>query len=486
MFLRPIDENTVILVNKESISNNNSPSSIASFQIVHANPEEIAALLSSFVKIEDTYIDETLNILVVNASPDKIALAQRLIALKDVPEPMVMLELEILEVSRSENVAKGLQHPNNILFSPESSGASINLDQFRNLSSGQFEISPIPYLGLQFSDESSSTKLLANPRMKILNNETGSINIGDRLPLVSAVTNNGVTSEKISFVNVGIILSFTPKILPNGEIILDINLEVSSAGDTIQTSTSTTYQIGTRSFTTKLRVRDGETQVLGGLLRDDDRNSYTGFPIFLTGKSNQRSQTEIILSITPRLFDHINFSKEDNDDLFKDFQISSQNNDEEDTTVDPSLENSDFTNESIEPSNNTSPSNIKFDLVGNNNSWDGFEPLPVTLYSDSNANEINSGIIIEFKRQKLFSNIDIIPLQNVEILEQKINLKKGTISLVIANIQKGKHPLVEIKAKPKFRVLEKVSFKIREAASQTHSGKTVVTKKGKKWEVTPK
>ena len=114
--------------------------------------------------------------------------------------------------------------------------------------------------------------------MRILNGETGSINIGDKLPLVNTVNNNGVTTQNVTFVNVGIILSFTPTILPNGEIILDINLEVSSVNDTINTGTNVSYQIGTRSFKTKVRVRDGETQVFGGLLRDEDRNVRKGLP----------------------------------------------------------------------------------------------------------------------------------------------------------------------------------------------------------------
>ena len=143
--------------------------------------------------------------------------------------------------------------------------------------------------------------------MRILNGETGSINIGDKLPLVNTVNNNGVTTQNVTFVNVGIILSFTPTILPNGEIILDINLEVSSVNDTINTGTNVSYQIGTRSFKTKVRVRDGETQVFGGLLRDEDRNVRKGLPFLLTNKDTQHNQTEIVLSVTPRLFDNIHF-----------------------------------------------------------------------------------------------------------------------------------------------------------------------------------
>ena len=90
--------------------------------------------------------------------------------------------------------------------------------------------------------------MLANPRMRILIGETGSINIGDKLPLVNTVNNNGVTTQNVTFVNVGIILSFTPTILPNGEIILDINLEVSSVNDTINTGTMYPIKLAQLSF----------------------------------------------------------------------------------------------------------------------------------------------------------------------------------------------------------------------------------------------
>lgn len=478
LYIRPIDKNTVMIISEYAPENKKNDISIASFQIVHTSATEMAAQLSGIIGIDDTYIDEKLNVIIVRTSPEKISLARRLIALKDIPEPMVMLELEILEVSRNQSVLQGLQSPTQFSFTPTSGNDNINVETIKNLNSDNLELSPLPYLGLQFSDSSAATKLLANPRMKILNNETGSINIGDRLPLVSAETNNGVTSEKINFVNVGIILSFTPKILPNGEIVLAVNLEVSSVNDTISTETSTTYQIGTRSFTTKLRARNGETQVLGGLLKDEDRNSYTGFPIFFTSKDGNRQQTEIILSITPRLFDHQVFSKEDNNALFNDIsKIRKNATDSFNSPPDEPIIN-DTSQEILHDAT------VSFEINGPT-TWDGFTPLIVTLYSHSNISDISGGAIIEFKRKNLFANIEVIPIEPTNIIQNKVNISEGTIHVVVDNIATGRQSLAVLKASPKFRVLEKVQFKLKKSVAETIDNQPIDTENGESWSIIP-
>ena len=327
--IKLMNEKTLLLFKNTPTSKHNKLS-LRSFRLIHSDTNETAAMLAGLLDIKDIYVDEKLKLLVASASPEKIALANRLIAIKDIPDPMVLLELEVLEISRTDKETTGFQHPKNFNINVAgNSGDGITLERLRSLGKKQFILSPVPSLGIDLNDSISTTKLLANPRMRILNGETGSINIGDKLPLVNTVNNNGVTTQNVTFVNVGIILSFTPTILPNGEIILDINLEVSSVNDTINTGTNVSYQIGTRSFKTKVRVRDGETQVFGGLLRDEDRNVRKGLPFLLTNKDTQHNQTEIVLSVTPRLFDNIHFSQREDDRLFIDIRQLLQQNDKD-------------------------------------------------------------------------------------------------------------------------------------------------------------
>jgi general secretion pathway protein D len=146
----------------------------------------------------------------------------------------------------------------------------------------------------------------------VRNRQSAKIMIGDKVPVITVTnTANVGTSESVSYLDVGLKLDIEPTISLDDDVSMKLSLEVSNIVDTITRATGTqTYRLGTRNTSTVLRVRDGETNVLAGLIQKEDRRSNTGIPILnelpLVSKlfgnsSNSDSKTEIILLITPHI-----------------------------------------------------------------------------------------------------------------------------------------------------------------------------------------
>ena len=509
---KAINERTMLIYDAKKI-NAEENRTIASFRVIHSDTSETASMLSDLLGINDVYVDEKLKLLVINGAPEKMALASRLIAMKDIPKPMVMLDLEVLEISRSLDKEAGLSFSKKFNVSPSATGSNINLDTLKDISSGQLQLSPIPSLGIGLdpTGSPSASKLLANPSMKILNGETGSINIGDKYPLVSSVTNNGVTSESISYVDVGIILSFTPTILPNGEIILDIKLEVSSVNDTIKTNSSTAYQIGNRSFNTKLRARDGETQLLGGLLRDEDRTEYSGIPFIISNSDIDRRQTEIVLSVTPRLFDHIGQSPEEDDRLFADIKtlilankgetaeesITSEESEslfshsaadlntsnEGDFTHDTDLLSDALLATTAPPTAPSGPPpSLAATIGGDDENWNGASPLRATIYINASHDMENVAVVVDYNKNH-FRSAEAFTIGHANIDQQVNDDTSGMLAVLLNNTPKGRYALAVVEITPTSRVLNETLLVIRSVAGKTADGTLVEGKENTQWRV---
>jgi general secretion pathway protein D len=154
--------------------------------------------------------------------------------------------------------------------------------------------------------------LLANPRIRTRNREVAKILIGDRVPnITTTATATGFVAESVQYVDVGLKLEVQPTIYLDNEVAIRINLEVSNIVSQVKTNAGTlAYQIGTRNATTVLRLKDGENQVLAGLISDAERSSANKVPglgdlpvagRLFGGRSDEGQKTELMLSITPRL-----------------------------------------------------------------------------------------------------------------------------------------------------------------------------------------
>jgi general secretion pathway protein D len=309
---------------------------VRSIYLGNADAKVASAMLKGVAKIKDVFIDEKLNLLVIRDTPEAVRLAEQMISAQDQPEPEVMLEVEVLEVKRTRMRELGLQFPNqlavlNIVPTPATTVATatgtvtttsavtttsqLTLDALRGgPAATQIGVLPNPLLNLK--NESGNTNLLANPRIRVRNRDKAKVHIGDRVPVITSTSTANVgVSSSVTYLDVGLKLEVEPNVLLDDDVAIKVSLEVSSITREVPGANGTlTYQVGTRNAATSLRLKNGETQVLAGLINDEDRRSSNRLPLLgdlpLLGRlfgsdRNETNKTEIVLLITPRIVRNI-------------------------------------------------------------------------------------------------------------------------------------------------------------------------------------
>ncbi len=295
-----------------------------SFYLAHADVKQAETLLKQIVKVRDVFVDEKLNLVVIKDTPQAVHLAERLLAALDVAEAEVMLEVEVLEVSRNKLRHLGIEFPDQVGFgvlqgtaaAPGSAGPLV--EGFASLRSGTGFVPFVsnPAAVLRLRQEDGDTALLANPRIRAKNRAEARIHIGERLPVFTTTSTANVgVSASVSYIDVGLKLDVEPSVTLDDEVAIKIALEVSSiVREVIGPQDSLAYQIGTRSANTELRLRNGETQVLAGLINDEERRSARSIPgigdlpvlgPLFSARRNSGQQTEIVLLITPRIIRNV-------------------------------------------------------------------------------------------------------------------------------------------------------------------------------------
>lgn len=301
---------------------------LRSFYVSNVDVKVMVAMVRGLVKTKDIHVDEKLNLFVMKDTPEAIRLVERLVTLNDLADPEVMLDVEVLEITRSDLLNLGVQFPNQatikMLNTPMGGlpiGANFEISQDKveggGISSRGLIGSIInPAMIANFKQTGSIVNVLANPRIRVKSREKAKILIGDKVPVVTttATANVGVASS-VSYLDVGLKLDVEPVISLQGEVSIKVSLEVSNIVKEVPiTNGGIAYQVGTRTATTTLSSRDGETQVLAGLISDDERTSFSKLPGFadlpgigrlFTNPTYNRTKTEIALLITPRIMRNI-------------------------------------------------------------------------------------------------------------------------------------------------------------------------------------
>ena len=291
---------------------------VRGFYLANADVKQTANMIRTLVKTRDIFVDEKLNLLVIKDTPSAVRLAERLIATQDLAEPEVMLEVEVLEVGSNRLLELGLRFPDSVAWSivgAAGTAGTVTLPEWLSRGSQLVRLAfTDPLFLLTLRQQDGATSVLANPRIRVKNKEKARVHIGDRVPVITttAAAVGGFVSESVSYLDVGLKLEVEPLIYLEDEVGIKVGLEVSNIVRELRSATSNTltYQIGTRNASTSLRLRDGETQILAGLISDEDRRSASrvpgvgDFPIvgrLFSATRDATTKTEIVLLITPRL-----------------------------------------------------------------------------------------------------------------------------------------------------------------------------------------
>lgn len=292
-----------------------------SFYLANADAKQTANMLKTMVKTPDIYVDEKLNMVVIRDTADAVRVAERLVRNQDLAEPEVMLDVEVLEVGRNLLSEIGVQWPDHVgfgLIGAAGTAGSVTLPEWLNRSAGLVRLTTNdPVMQLNAKKQDGLRNLLANPRIRVKNHEKAKVHIGDRVPVITTTASaTGFVAESVNYLDVGLKLEVEPTVYLEDDVGIKVGLEVSNIAQQIKTNSGTlAYQLGTRNATTTLRLKDGETQVLAGLINDEDRRSAAKVPGLgdmpvlghLFGTTNQNAiKTEIVLLITPHVVRNVN------------------------------------------------------------------------------------------------------------------------------------------------------------------------------------
>jgi general secretion pathway protein D len=291
---------------------------VRTFYLGNADLKETIDLLRMVVDLRRLNAISGINAISVKDTPERIQAAGRLIAAIDKARPEVVIDVELLEVNRTHLLEYGLQ-----VASPGSPGidgavdvnrTGMTLQNLQNLAPNGVFLTGLPALYYRLLKSDAATRVLANPQLRTSEGIAATAKFGERVPVpvttFSPIATGGVAQQPITsfnYENIGVNIDLTPRTHHNDDVSLTLKLELSNISGTGFGGLPT---FGNRSVTTIIRLKDGETSILGGLIRDDERTTLDGVPglsdIPVIGRMfaknhRERQETDIILTLTPHI-----------------------------------------------------------------------------------------------------------------------------------------------------------------------------------------
>jgi len=295
-----------------------------------AELQEAATTLKGILDVTRIQLIPKQNAMILRGTTDQMVLAQKLLTDIDKPKPEVVIDIAVLQVSRSRIRTIGVNPPTsaNIVMVPSplggggtggsgSGGNTFTLNSLPMINGNNFQVS-IPGASLSFLMSDSDTKLLQNPEIRALDNEKATLKIGDRVPVATgsfgaAAGGGGVSAlvnTQFQYLDVGVNIDITPHVHSDHEVTLKMTLEVSSVSGTQNIGGISQPIIGQRRIEHETRLEDGEVNLVGGILEDTETHSLAGYPWltkipilkYLFGQEDkQRQENEIVFAITPHI-----------------------------------------------------------------------------------------------------------------------------------------------------------------------------------------
>jgi general secretion pathway protein D len=296
---------------------------VHTFYLTNAVPKDVESMLKSMLGAKNLFVDERTSVVVMRDTPDAVRMAEKLVASIDVPEPEVLIEVEVLEIARSRLLNLGITPPGSFTASANPVGAATStatggasglvLSDLSHQNANTISVSSVSITANALQTV-GDTNTLASPRIRARNKEKAKILIGSRVPVITSstalLTSGTASSSSVQYLDVGLTLEVQPTVYLDGDVGIKLGMEVSSITNTVVVAGTQAYTIGTRNANTVLRLKDGETQILAGLIQDSDTRSSAGLPgvsqIPIVGRlfgsnSSDREKSEIVLSITPHI-----------------------------------------------------------------------------------------------------------------------------------------------------------------------------------------
>lgn len=312
---------------------------LRTFHLNYMDAKKAVNLIRTMLQVRKIYVNEDSNSVVVRDTADVVGVVDKILDANDVPDPEVILDVEVIEISDTNTQRLGLLlNPYNVqlgAFSPEGKLMSTTLQAASTTTTttggtpapgpvgidnlirafsikGYGGFVTVPNATYNFGKTLTKGEVLSNPKIRVKNKEKSKFTVGTRVPITTSNTTNQTVSVNVQYVDIGVKLNAEPTIQLNNDVVIKLSLEVSQqVGNPRDVGGGTTVvTIGTRNVETVLSLKDGETSIIGGLIQHttgDTRNKLlllSDIPLLgplFTDTESRRDKNELLLAITPRL-----------------------------------------------------------------------------------------------------------------------------------------------------------------------------------------
>jgi general secretion pathway protein D len=343
-FWRPVTGNTIFVAQDNPAKRKELEQSVLkTFYLSNlSQPTELQDVVNAIRAVLDVQRVQQLlsqNALVVRGTPDQIALAEKLVEDLDKARPEVIIDIAVMQVSKDRSRTLGFNPPtsatvalqsniNNTTTTTTSTGTTttptagsstggINLNTLGNLNATDFQVT-IPSANLSAVMGDTDTKLIQNPQIRALDGQKASLKIGDRVPVatgsfqpgIGGVGINPLVNTQFQYLDVGVNIDITPHVHAGREVTLKITMDISSVTSQSNIGGISQPVIGQRKIEQEIRLKDGEANILGGMLEDQQTKALNGIPglaqipilKYLFGQTTKdHAESEIVFAIVPHI-----------------------------------------------------------------------------------------------------------------------------------------------------------------------------------------
>ncbi len=344
-FWRPVTPNTIFVASDNPAKRKEVEQSvIKTFYLANlSQPTELQDVVNALRQILEISRIQPLpsqGALVVRGTPDQVALAEKLVSDLDKARPEVIVEVAIMQVSRDKTRNLGISPPtsvtvalqNNLSTSTTTTGTTtstgtssttsgtpnqVNLNRLGNLNATDFTVTIPPATATAlFSD--STTKIIQNPQIRAVDGQKASLKIGDRIPIatgsfqpgIGGVGINPLVNTQFQYTDVGVNIDITPKVHAGREVTLKVVMDISSVTGQSNIGGISQPVIGQRKIEHEIRLKEGEVNIMGGILEDQDIRSLSGIPglaqipilkYFFAQSNVEHKENEIVFALIPHI-----------------------------------------------------------------------------------------------------------------------------------------------------------------------------------------
>lgn len=329
-FYKPLDEHTIIVApDNPQARRDYEDLVIRTFYLSNGDAEQVTNVVRTMLEARNVFPLKALNAITIRDTADKVRIAEKIIEANDKAKAEVVIDVELLQLdlNNARSIGMFLRDTSGVISGvPQSTDTAntapppVNINTLRNLKSGNFTFT-LPSVAYAFLKSTGESQTLANPELRISEGEKATLHIGKRVPVpvttfnsLGVGTNTGVGAvspvTSFQYQDIGIKVAVEPRVHHNREVTLKLTVEVSDLGSPTSIGGQDLPSFITRTIEDTIRLKDGETNVLAGLIQQSNSNSDSKTPFLgdipilgrlFTQNVNTRNRTDLMLTMTPHI-----------------------------------------------------------------------------------------------------------------------------------------------------------------------------------------